>query len=246
MIIDAHAHIGSGWLGWPNPCANLDEFIQMYDKCKVDKICINSWNVIYDPFAGNREVALATRKYPLRLIGLAVVSPHWRTKGMLKEIDQCINDYAMKGIKVHASACGFCVDSSIMDPVVKRAIKYNIPILLHSWHDNYSNPRLIGNLAERFPSAKLIIAHMGGERWLEAVSVAKKHENVYLDTAASFPEKWVIPTAVEECREDKIIWGSDAPALDIASELAKVTNAPISSEVKEKILCENSKQLFNL
>jgi len=51
---------------------------------------------------------------------------------------------------------------------------------------------------------------------------------------------------VQECGDDKIAWGSDSPALNIAAELAKITDAQISEEAKEKILYKNISKLLKL
>ncbi|TKJ45470.1 hypothetical protein CEE35_03925 [Candidatus Aerophobetes bacterium Ae_b3b] len=112
--------------------------------------------------------------------------------------------------------------------------------------NNTSSSRLIGNLAKRFPDAKMIMAHFGFEDWLEGIFVAKENKNIYLDTAGSPTEWLVIKTAVQECGDDKIVWGSGSPALNIAAELAKITDAQISEEAKEKILYKNISKLLKL
>jgi len=246
MIIDAHAHLGSSWLAWSKDYLDLDGLIKLYDKYGIAKACISSWLIFYDPPKGNIEIFEAVKKYPDRLIGFAVVSPRYGKKDVIEEIDRCVNEYKMKGIKIHPSASGFYADSHIVDPVMEKAIEYDIPVLFHSWNDNYSNPRLIGNLAKRFPDAKIIMAHFGFEDWLEGIFVAKENKNVYLDTTGSPTEWLVIKTAVQECGGDKIVWGSDSPALNIAAELAKVTDAQISEEIKEKILYKNISKLLKL
>lgn len=246
MIIDAHAHIGTSWLGWPNSFSNLDDFLQMYNKYSIDQICISSWLMVYDPSTANKDVFNVIRKHPNQIIGLAGISPQCGEKKVQNEIDRCINDYGMKGIKLNPSEGKYYADSFFIEPVIRRAAKYNIPILMHSSDDIFSNPTLIGNIAERFPEVKIIIAHMGGEQWMRAVSICKNNTNVYMDTAGSSVDPWVIPLAVENCGENKVIWGSDFPSSNLASELTKVSEAQINPKVKENILYENAKKIFNL
>jgi len=246
MIIDVHAHIGVSWLGWSDRFMNVDELIKLYDKYHVDKACVNSWLIVYDPVAGNKEIFEAVRRYPDRLIGFAVTSPRYGRKAVEQEIDRCINDYGMKGLKLHPSVNEFYADSKIVDPVIEKAIQYDVPVLIHSDPGEYSHPSRIGSLARRFPEAKLIMGHIGGEAWLEGISVAKENKNIYLDTTES-PSAWlVIQTAVEECTDERIVWGSDSPALNIAVELAKITHAQIPEESKEKILSGNIRRLLKI
>jgi predicted TIM-barrel fold metal-dependent hydrolase len=246
MVIDSHAHIGKSWLGWPNTYANIEDFIGAYVKHNISRVCISSWLMLYDPETANREVYEAVRKYPDRLIGFAGISPQMGAKSVNDEISRCMNEYGMKGIKVNPSEGRFYCNSVVMEPVFKGAMKYNVPILLHSSEDNYSNPSLILEIVERYPELKIIIAHIGGERWLEAIAIAATHKNVYVDTTGCSPQKWVIPMAIETSGEDKVIWGSDFPALNIASEMAKITDSDITDGIKEKILHENIAKILEI
>lgn len=246
MIIDSHAHIGKTWLGWPNAYTNMDDFIREYDKQEVDKICISSWQMIYDANAANRDVFEATKRYPKRLIGFGGISPQIGKKEVVEQISRCIEEYGMKGIKINPSEGRFYSDSWLMEPVMDQAIKYNVPILLHCSEDSYSNPSLVKEIVERLPNIKLLIAHIGGEHWLKAIAIAEKYKNVYVDTTGCSPQQWVIPMAIERCGEDKIVWGSDFPALNLASELCKITAGKIEDRVKNKILYENIAKILGI
>lgn len=246
MIIDVHAHIGVSWLAWSDRFMNVDEMIKLWDKYHVDKACVNSWSINYDPVGGNKEVFEAVKRYPDRLIGFAVVSPRHGRKAVEKEIDRCINDYAMKGLKLHPKGNEFHADSKIVDPAIEKAIQYDIPVLFHSDAGEYAHPSRLGNLARRFPEAKLIMGHMGEEAWLEGIYVAKEHKNIYLDNTGSPPLWLVIQTAIQECSDERIVWGSDSPIYNIAAELAKVTHAQIPEESKEKILSGNIRRLLKI
>lgn len=246
MIIDIHAHLGTSWVGWSEDYADLEGFIRLMDQFGVDISCVNSWQLSYDPIKGNKEIFDAVKKYPERLIGFGVISPRYKQTLVKQEIDKCIKEYGMKGLKLHPTLNGYYADSTIVDPVMEKAIHYDIPLLFHTWNDDYSNPRRIATLAQRFPQAKIIMAHMGFEDWLEAIVIAEKAENIYLDTTGTTTEWLIIKTAVERCGEDKILFGSDSPALNLGAELAKVKDAQISQQAKEKILYKNAVRLLKL
>jgi len=249
MIIDIHAHIGTSWLGWGDEFSSFEEMVNLYNKYKIDKVCLSSFLIFYDPPRGNKEVYEVTRRYPDRFIGFAVISPRYGEKAVYEEIDKCITTYQMKAIKVHPSANQYHADSYVIDPVMEKAIQYDVPVHFHTWSDEYSNPYRIENIAKRFPKAKIIMAHIGFEDWLDAIYVAKKHENVYLDTAGCLTERAVIRQAIRECGDDRIVWGSDSPTMNLGAELAKIIEAPdvdISEQAKEKILYKNAKKLLKL
>lgn len=246
MIIDIHAHVGASWVGWSEDYADLEGLIKLMNQYGVNKACISSWLISYDPIKGNEEVFDAVRKYPDRLIGFGVISPRYKKTIVEQEIDRCMKEYGMRGLKLHPTLNAYYADSTIVDPVMEKAIDYDIPLLFHTWNDDYSNVRRIASLAQRFPQAKIIMGHMGFEDWLEAIAIAERAENIYLDTTETTTEWLIIKTAVERCGDDKILFGSDSPALNLGAELAKVTDAQVSPEAKEKILFKNAARLLKL
>lgn len=239
MIIDGHCHIGVSWLGWQRNQIGIERLLEIYDKLGVDKACLNAWQISYDIEAGNKEVYAMTRKYPDRLIGFGIICPRDRQRAM-DEAKRCINDYGFRGLKLHSTINHYMADSTLVDPVMDFAESYNL----------FSHPRMIGVLAERHPQAVLIIGHMGGQAWLEAIEMAKKYPNVYLDTADVLNQVNILPTAIQEVGAERILWGTDSPILNVAVELAKITTAdlyaPISQEDKEAILGTNMARLLGL
>lgn len=248
MIIDIHAHVGSSWLAWRDNKFGVDGLIKLYDKFKVDKGCISSWNIAYDPKAGTNEVYEAVQKYPNRLIGFANVCPRYGRKAVEEELDRSLRELGMKGIgEVHPSVSSWHVDSPIINPIMEKALEYRAPVLIHSWsNDVYSSPRAIGNLAARYPDVTVIMAHMGFEEWLDAIWVAKNHDNVLLDTTGVPNQVDVIEKAVEVLGAERIVWGSDTPGIKIGVELAKIEYADISSKEKAMILGENAARILKL
>lgn len=246
MVIDIHGHLGASWLAWAPNRVDADGLVRLYDEFGVDKACISSWLIYYDPPAGNDEIYRACQKHPDRFIGFAVVSPRYG-KEAVKEIDRCVQELGMKGLgELHPSISSWHADSPAVDPIMERARHYNLPVLLHSWSDSYSHPRAIGNVAARFPDVTIIMAHMGFDEWFEAIQVAKQHPNLMLDTAGTLSEVIVLKTAVEEIGSHRVFFGSDAPALNLGAELAKVKHGIIPEEGKALILGENARLLLKL
>jgi predicted TIM-barrel fold metal-dependent hydrolase len=246
MIIDAHAHLGASWLAWYPYEVDENDLIKLYDKFGVDKACISSFKIFYDPRGGNDEIFEAVQKYPNRFIGFAVVSPRYGPHRVAEEIDRCVQKLGMKGLKVHPAVGAWHADSLAVNPVMEKAREYNLPILFHSGTDKYSNPRAIGNVARRYPEVTIIMGHMGGEDYFEAIQIAKAHDNILLDTTGSLDEAMTIKQAVEEVGAKRVVWGSDSPALILGVELAKIEYADISEKEKRMILGENMTRVLNL
>ena len=87
----------------------------------------------------------------------------------------------------------------------------------------------------------------------EALEVAKKHANVYVDIAAVF-SKSLVKRAVKELGEDKVLFGSDYPAIGgycdrlngmvNCVKWALTLNLPLSA--KKKLMGENARRLLSI
>ena len=96
--------------------------------------------------------------------------------------------------------------------------------------------------ADKYPNMKLIIAHLGSETYMDAVS-AVKHGNIYVDTSGSASVmNHVVERAVEKIGPSRILFGTDT--YSPAFQLARIAWADISTEAKKQILVENAKTLF--
>ena len=67
-----------------------------------------------------------------------------------------------------------------------------------------------------------------------------------MDTTGSFNWYRILNFAIDVVGEDRIVFGMDFPAYNPGPELAKVTEADISDEQKEKILWRNGARILGL
>lgn len=245
MIIDIHAHVGRSWKGEEENIITIDDMIKIYDKCGIEKACINSWALAYDPPAGNNEVYQIVKKYPERFIGFGVISPRWK-HNVADEVDRCINDLMMKGIKFHPDLNTWAADSPIVYPIMERIQEYKVPVLFHTWHDDLSHPSRVGKIAKLFPDVPILMGHMGGEAFYEAAFLAKELSNVYLDTTGFYNEFETLNKVLKITGKEKVIFGSDFPALNVYVEIAKINFSDISEDAKKAIFYENAKKLLKL
>ena len=245
MIIDAHTHLGISYNAWWKNEISEDEFILTMDEWKIDKSCVSYFGINYNPEEGNDIVANFINKYPNRLIGFACVSP-LMYKTAVNEVIRAKNDLGMKGIKLHPFANNYYSDSPIVFPVIEKAIELDLPLLFHSGSDEFSHPRNLANLAKLYPEAKIIMAHMGGNSYFEAIHVASVNKNIILDTAESCNFYGIINYAIDFVGEDRIVFGSDFPSTNMGPELSKIKDANITKIQKEKILGLNMKRTLKL
>src|SRR5688500_402406 len=134
----------------------------------------------------NRAIQGWTEKHPDRFIPYYFVSCVYPEEAE-RELEDCVEQRGFKGLKLYA-ACRY--DDPRVEPVVARAARYGIPTLLHvvqrrvqeSPGQYVSDGREVAHLAQRLPTANLIMAHVGGGGdWRYSVKLVKPYTNVYVD-----------------------------------------------------------------
>lgn len=125
-----------------------------------------------------------------------------------------------------------------MDPIMATARKLGVPVLHHAWYksvaDNEleSTPADIAKLASRFPDVTIVMAHLGGCR-IQGVQDVRKHANVSVDTSGSQPMTGIVEYAVRILGADRVLYGTEAPGRDFASQLGRVFGARISDTARK-------------
>ncbi len=217
----------------------------------------------------NEEVREYVERAPERIVGFGSVNPHGGEEYVEEKIG-IIKDYGFRGVKLLPTIQFFNPADEAFDHLFKRIEREGLVVTIHSgcdpgpWEDpklsELARPRFIGGLAKRHPGLKIVIAHMGSYSALypgiwfeEALEVAKKHANVYVDIAAVF-SKSLVKRAVKELGEDKVLFGSDYPAIGgycdrlngmvNCVKWALTLNLPLSA--KKKLMGENARRLLSI
>ncbi|MFX1428522.1 MAG: amidohydrolase family protein [Promethearchaeota archaeon] len=171
----------------------------------------------------NDMVAGYVNKYPDRLIGFAAIDPR-RGKNAIQELERCIDELGFKGVKLWPLT-GFYPDDLKFYPFYERVEDLGATILCHTGmgpsktYLKYNRPMYVDTIAVDFPRINIIMAHMGDPWYSEAITVAFKNPNVYLDISGLEPVFKRAPFAFFQnlleakmtCGIDKILFGSDWP-----------------------------------
>jgi len=245
MIVDAHAHFGI-MLG---RSFSSKQFVETLDIYGISKSCVSSIEAInYYAETGNNSVLALMEQYPKRIIGFCVPNPYQQPR---KEVRRCIKA-GFRGIKLHPWGSECSLANYRYTPVFEEAATQDIPVLFHSGGSlkvpdfKYATPEMIFSVAERFPKVKMIIGHMGLERWKEMVERVVDYKNLYLDITMSMPHPDRINIAVQKVGAERVIFGTDMTLLEPAIPLGLIQGSKISDEEKELILGGNIMRLLNM
>ena len=113
---------------------------------------------------------------------------------------------------------------------------------------DYGRPIHLDTLARDFPRMKILAAHPGWPWEQELIGVITHKRNVYVDTSGYLAEQLpdVFRRAIGSRLQDKALFGTDFPYVDLERALASFDKLDLRDTVKEKILVTNARTLFCL
>ena len=243
MIIDVHTHI------WAADYANSTrELLQACERFGISKIYVSGLKSHYPDEAEiaalNADVYRFMKERPDVVEGYVYVNPaHGNAMDVLR---RGIEQYGMAGMKLWVAT--FCDDPRVF-PLVEKCIDYNIPILIHSFHKAVGQLEFettgvhVSRLAERYPQAKLLMAHFGGNCY-HGVKAVRDYPNVWLDFSGSLFRRDEVDYAVKQVGVDRIVFGSDMPITYLVN-WGQVEEADLTPDEKERIYSRNAIRLFD-
>lgn len=243
MIIDSHVHIGNSTAY--NFYANADDLLRLADDNGIDKLFVTDFTaLIHDMREGNDALGKVIRRHPDRILGYVSIPTMNFENGALDEIDRCVHEYGMRGIKIYSYPMLPLVRPSVF-PVLERAASYRMPILAHSTGEECEI------MASRVPEAFLMMAHSGSTAlargdWMRALQAAERYPSILLETASSSVNNGSLEYTISRVGPERIIFGTDMPLLDVSVQMARVSGAAISQEDKDLILGGNMARMLGL
>jgi hypothetical protein len=159
-------------------------------------------------------------------IGYGGIDPNMDTKAALRELDTCVRDYGIVGLKFHPAYQNFFPnDRQRAYPIYERCVEHDIPVLFHTGTTRMTRctirtckPEFLDEVATDFPELRIIMTHFGWPWTEEALAVVWRNENVWLDLSG-WLARYVYSTQpivfhyLNTVAPDKFVFGSDYPAI---------------------------------
>ena len=251
-LIDIHTHIGRlpGVLGEVFTASDL-LYIAEREGARF-MLASSATATTVSQAAGTREAIAMVKEHGDRLGAMLWINPHdpeWRADVALAA------EHGFRGIKIHPLLDHYAVEPGALDEIFAVARTHHWPILTHVDHDGSPTAAsAYAPLIRAYPDVVLILAHLR----LEAIPLAKRHDNVFVDTTYVDPVR--VELGVDALGPDKILFGSDAcegfavghpvarqrPLRSYASLIEGLRERGISETALEKILYRNASRLFGI
>lgn len=201
-VVDAHTHVGSNDPdGHKQTPAELLDGLDPIDGRAV--VFAMQEPDGYPP--ANDFVLEAARENPDRLVPFCRVDPR---ADAVAEANRCL-DQGARGIKLHPRAESFTLAEPAIADLVAIAHERRLPILIHAGRGIPALGEDSARLAERYPDARLILAHAAVSDlswlWRELPS----HPNLLIDTAWWSPGDMMALFSLAP--SGQILWASDSP-----------------------------------
>ncbi len=244
-MIDAHAHLGP-YFNFYIPHPDVDSMVTMMERLGTEQAWICSIPACGADIArGNDTTAMAVRKYPDRFVGYASVNPHYPER-MRAELERGFDELGLRMIKVHPSIMEYPVSGPGYEPAWRFAAERRTIVLSHTWTGgSICAPKQFEPLAKEYPDVTFILGHSGGTPagYAEAIEVAQRCPNIYLDLCRSVMSRVWVERIVTEAGPDRVLWGTDFPFIDPIYVLGRLASTALSDEAKRKVFGENAVKL---
>jgi uncharacterized protein len=239
VIIDSHTHAEeAGSLGWVDP---PEAMLTLMVEARIDQAVIMTYVDARDE-EPIEYIAAAVEKYPDRLIGYARIHP--RAERAQELLELAVVRHGFKGLKLHpVSNLAHPADADTHQ-LLRKAAELGVPALFHCGDEPYTTPFELECSAAAVPEAAVIFGHMGGYfHTEEAIEVARRRPNVYLETSA-MPRPTVIRTAIDAIGPERVLFASDGPGCDPRLEVYKVERAGLTDDERALVFAGNVTRLW--
>ncbi len=195
----------------------------------------------------NEFIASQVELYPDKLVGFGTLHPE--SEDLEADVEHLL-ELGLKGVKLHPDFQEFAIDSD-RSVEMCRLFAGKIPLLIHAGDPRYefSNPENIVRFLDKVPEITLIGAHFSGWSNLEeAMEKLTGIPNLYVDCSSSFYHitKEKAYEAIKAFGTDKVLFGSDFPMWDPASEMKYLRSLGLTKAEERQILWENGSRLLGL
>ena len=198
--------------------------------------------------AASAETVRALAGHPIRVIGGATIHPEDEAPERL--LRDAFEREGLRVLKLHCSVGRFDADDRRLDPTWEFVSAHRIPVVVHlghatSGHTSGEELRPIARVAERFPEARLIIAHCGHPAMEQALDLVEHHAQMYADLTPVVTDP-VCPPAERIARvAHKLLFGSDAPnvAIPVERSLAALRALGLGPSVEDNLFGGTARRL---
>lgn len=232
---------------------SIDMTLAAMNEGNIDKMLISAWYAPDKVMISNEEVFDFVSQSNGRLVGIGSVNI---TKPglIMKEIRRCVEKFDFKGIRVLPWLFQIPPTDRRFYPVYVACCELKIPFCTQIGHTGVMMPSEVGRpiyldqVALDFPDLTIVAGHIGYPWTDEAISIATKHPNVYIDTSG-YPVRHYPAALVDYMRHHgrhKVVFASNYPVITPAKALQALDQLRLEESTSALFLGQNAARIFQL
>ena len=239
------------------PGQTLDEIVAEMKETGIEKAVITGRDceTTYGGKSNNESLFEFCGAYPDMFLGFYGIDPH---KGMsgLRALEDAVKNGGMKGAACDPYLAQIYPNDAKFYPFYAKCCELEIPIVFTTGPATFVPnavidhvaPRYIDFVARDFPELKIIMSH-GGYPWVnEAIFVAQRNKNVFIDLSEyeKFPQAEAYVQAANTVIADKVLYASAHPFVHFKDALKVYDELDLTDAVRENIMYNNAARVLGL
>jgi uncharacterized protein len=246
------------WTGGQIPDEELDIGMTVagMDAAGVDFGLLSAWSAPHQPpLISNEEVAEWVAAHPGRFAGLACVDLNQPMEAV-RELRRCVEELGFRGLRVIPWLWEAPPTDRRYYPLFATCVELGVPFFTQVGHTGPMRPSETGRpipyidqIALDFPELVIVGGHIGYPWTEEMIAVARKHENVYIDTSAYLPKRYpaeLIAYMQSGSGRRKVMFGTNYPMIFHQPALDGIDVLGLDDEVRELFLAGNARRVLQL
>ncbi len=237
----------------PETAPAVTTTIAAMDAAQVDKMLISAWYAPRNIMISNDEVADFVDQSNGRFIGVGSVDIS-RPMAAVYEIRRCVEELGFKAIRVLPWLWETPPTDRRFYPIYTICCEMGIPFCTQIGHtgplmpSEPGRPLYLDQVALDFPELTIIGGHIGYPWTDEAIAIATKHTNIYIDTSAYTAKRYPsqLVNYMRTHGRKKVLFGTNYPMINPAKALAGLDALELDEDTKADFLFNNAKRVFKL
>ena len=145
----------------------------------------------------------------------------------------------VRGVKFHPRSENFSAQDA--ETLIDEIEEAQLPVILHSSHEPRCRPLEWEKIFKRHRRISFVLAHAGKDAFQEAIAVAGRNPNVWLETSTL--SYWRTQVILKRLGAKRVVFGSDLPYSHPGIERLKL-DLLLSSSDQKKVYTENPKRIL--
>ena len=174
---------------------------------------------------------------------------HHDMEHVLDELDH-IRAVGLRGLKLHPDMQEINTDDERLYPVYERLCELQLPLMIHCGDKtrDFSHPRRLRRVLDRFPSLTVVAAHLGGWSKFDEALDCLGETGCLVDISSCMPflPPDEIVRYVRGYGAHRVLFGTDFPMQDPVAERERLLSLDLTDEEKERIAYQNAEKLLGI